>query len=154
MAIVMTGVWAWSSFILNVASSSTRTSLSLCGITAIFGISASNSCILQSVMMICSFFGVCEKSWLDAMVLIPNSCASEISINAMSSPWEISTSTRSAFSSRIASDTTLRYWSAERSASPPSLLVRIVNSNGTSPRISLSSSNACLRTSSFSISAK
>ena len=29
------------------------------------------------------------------------------------------------FQSRIASDTTLRYWSAERSASPPSLLVRI-----------------------------
>ena len=78
MDIVMIGLSAYSDTISSVAARSVKTSFLFCGITAIFGISASNSCILRRRPTISSLSGVLSKSWLEATTATPASCAASM----------------------------------------------------------------------------
>jgi hypothetical protein len=71
--IVIIGRSAYCSCISRVAASNVSTSLVLCGISAILGISASKDCILRRRAMISSASGVLWKSWLDMTTF--TSCA-------------------------------------------------------------------------------
>ena len=71
--IVMIGRSACSVYISSVAQRSVNTSRLQVGITAILGISAPSSCILQSLLTISSFSGVLSKSWFDATTFTPHS---------------------------------------------------------------------------------
>ena len=81
--------------ISSVADNKVKTSALLCGITAIFGISAPRSCILRSRYTISDWEGVLSKSWFEATTFTPYAWAAEITSLTYASPQKASTSTKS-----------------------------------------------------------